>query len=203
MKIKRSFWERKKGIIVWSLFIFVFVMGLGITAGFSHVDDITGLPLVKAYILLAIFWVLVGIYLGYLVKNDIPSYDPEDDLEPNFGKETIIDLHHCDTSLFNRDDIDRYFEGVCEIMGVERDECHFWDDVGVPEEEQQTEPHTQGTTAVQFILTSNITIHTLDQLKAVYVNAFSCSDFNAEKVVDYTQEFFDAENAEYTVLNRV
>ena len=57
---------------------------------------------------------------------------------------------------------------------MEKCEVHFWDDVGVPLEEQQTLPNTKGTSAVCFILTSTIVVHTLDLLRAVYVNIFSC-----------------------------
>ena len=46
----------------------------------------------------------------------------------------------------------------CRIMGVTQCDLHFWDDVGVPESEQQTSPQTKGTSAVQFIITSSIVI---------------------------------------------
>ena len=56
----------------------------------------------------------------------------------------------------------------------------------VPAEEQQTSPKTKGTSAVQFILTSTIVIHTLDLMNAVYVNVFSCKEFDTEKAAAFT-----------------
>ena len=73
---------------------------------------------------------------------------------------------------------------------MERCKLSWWDDYGVPPEEQQTEPHLKGTSAIQFIITSNITIHTLDILKSVYINIFSCKDFDAQKAEDFTKEWF-------------
>jgi S-adenosylmethionine/arginine decarboxylase-like enzyme len=73
---------------------------------------------------------------------------------------------------------------------MERCELYFWDDVGVPEEEHQTNPKTRGTSAVQFILTSTIVIHTLDLLKAAYVNIFSCKEFETDKAARFTAEWF-------------
>ncbi len=73
---------------------------------------------------------------------------------------------------------------------MEPHDLHFWDDVGVPEDERQTDPKTKGTSAVQFILTSTIVIHTLDLMNAVYVNIFSCKDFDVYKAATFTAKWF-------------
>ena len=107
-----------------------------------------------------------------------------------YGKELIIDLHECDSSTFNRKSIKKYFIEICDLIDMERCKLSWWDDQGVPEEEQQSEPHLKGTTAIQFILTSNIVIHTLDLLGAVYINIFSCKDFNSDIAMNFTAEWF-------------
>ncbi len=99
----------------------------------------------------------------------------------NYGKELIIDLHNCDSSTFTRHKIKKYFVEVCKLIDMERAKLCWWDDLRTPEEEKQNLPHTKGTSAVQFILTSNITIHTLELTKTVYVNIFSCKDFDSQK----------------------
>ena len=73
---------------------------------------------------------------------------------------------------------------------MERCDLHFWDDVGVSEDEQQTDPKTKGTSAVQFILTSTIVIHTLDLMNTVYVNIFSCKQFDPDVAAKFTAEWF-------------
>ena len=75
---------------------------------------------------------------------------------------------------------------------MEKCEVQFWDDVGMPLQERQTLPHTKGTSAVCFILTSSIVIHTLDILKAVYINIFSCKAFDSDLAADFTREWFEA-----------
>ena len=97
-----------------------------------------------------------------------------------YGIELILDLHGCDVSKFNRESITAYFEQLCDLIDMQREDLHFWDDVGVAEENKQTSPHTQGTSAVQFILTSSIVIHALDQMRAVYINIFSCKVYDPE-----------------------
>ena len=107
-----------------------------------------------------------------------------------YGKELIIDMAECDVSKFNRTDISWFFDELCRRIDMEPADVHFWDDVGVAEDERQTEPHLKGTSAIQFITTSNITIHALDLLGNVYVNVFSCKDFEEQVAVDVALELF-------------
>ncbi len=109
-----------------------------------------------------------------------------------YGFELIMDLHGCDVSKFTRKSIEEYMVTICKAIGMEREDLHFWDYEGVPVEERPKEPHLLGTSAVQFIRTSNITIHTLDLLKAVYVNVFSCRSFNEKVAEKITKEWFGA-----------
>ena len=120
-----------------------------------------------------------------------------------YGYELILDLHFCNEQAFTRDSIDRFFSDLCELIEMEKCIVHFWDDVGVPEEERQTLPHTKGTSAVCFILTSSIVVHTLDILKAVYVNIFSCKKFDAEAAEKFTQKWFHAGSCKTTYVERV
>ena len=108
----------------------------------------------------------------------------------HYGKELILDVHNCDPTTFTRKSIKNYFNEICDLIGMERCKLCWWDDYGVPLEEQETEPHLKGTTAIQFIKTSNITIHTLDLLQNVYVNIFSCKEFNGDAAEKFTKEWF-------------
>ena len=120
-----------------------------------------------------------------------------------YGKELILDLHECDPSTFNRASLTMFFRELCELIDMEPELLCFWDDVGLPLEECQTQPHTKGTTAVQFILTSNITVHTLDILKKVFVNVFTCKDFEPQAAIDFTAKWFRGKVAASHVVERL
>lgn len=107
-----------------------------------------------------------------------------------YGRELILDLHGCDVRKFTREAIELYCAELCEVIGMERCDLHFWDDEGVPEEEKETNPKTKGTSAVQFILTSTIVIHTLDLMRAVYLNIFSCEEFDTDEAAKFTAKWF-------------
>ena len=120
-----------------------------------------------------------------------------------YGYELIIDLHGCDVSTFNRESLDGYFEKLCSAIDMVKCERYWWDDVGVAEEEKQTSPHTKGTSAVQFILTSTIVVHTLDDLKAVYINIFSCKPYDKDIAEKITKEWFVAKECKSHFIERI
>ena len=88
------------------------------------------------------------------------------------------------------------------MIDMERCKLCWWDDYGVPPEERETEPHMKGTSAVQFIRTSTITIHTLDLMNNVYLNIFSCKDFDSNIAKEFSEEWFRGKIANSHVIER-
>ncbi len=121
---------------------------------------------------------------------------------PVYGAELILDLHECDVSKFTRPGIESFFENLCELIDMERCDLHFWDDVGVSVDEQQTDPKTKGTSAVQFILTSTIVVHTLELLQTVYVNVFSCKAFDTDEAAKFVADWFGSGDWTANVVTR-
>ncbi len=120
-----------------------------------------------------------------------------------YGFELILDLHECNTSKFNRASLRTYFAKLCKGIRMKRAKLCFWDDLGLLVEKRQTLPHTKGTSAVQFILTSNIVVHTLDMLGAVYVNVFSCKKFDRKTAEKITKEWFEAKKVHSHFIKRI
>ena len=120
-----------------------------------------------------------------------------------YGKELILDLKDCDPRTFNRGSITNFFNRLCDLIDMEKGDLYFWDDVGVPPEECQTDPHTKGTSAVQFIITSSIVIHTLDLLGTVYLNLFSCKDFDTNEAVECIEKWFHGDAVQWTEVDRI
>lgn len=119
-----------------------------------------------------------------------------------YGKELILDLSDCDISTFTRYSIGRYFDELCKLIDMKAEDRHFWDDEGLPPEECQTNPKTCGISAVQFILTSTIVLHSLTKLRKVYINIFSCKEFDCDKARDFTTFWFRADQYRKTIVVR-
>lgn len=128
--------------------------------------------------------------------------DKKSTYDEPYGYELILDLHDCDSQRFSRSEIEQFCTELCQLIDMERCELYFWDDLGVPDDEQQTDPKTKGTSAVQFILTSTIVIHTLDLRNAVYVNVFSCKEFDTQEAAKFTAAWFDSKTWQANVVVR-
>jgi len=121
----------------------------------------------------------------------------------NYGKELILDIHDCSTELFNRKGLTHFFEQLCNLIDMERCDLHFWDYEGEPEEYAKAPIHLKGTSAIQFITTSNVTIHTLDEMKRVYINIFSCKEFDTSLTSDFVARVFEGTVMQSKVVDRV
>lgn len=122
----------------------------------------------------------------------------------NYGKELILDIHEIqNTHLFNRKDLKKFFIKLCKEINMVRQDLHFWDYEGLPKQYVKAPAHLKGTSAVQFIKTSNVTVHTLDELKRVYLNIFSCKSFNARKAKKFCLNWFGGKVVNEHVMERI
>lgn len=121
----------------------------------------------------------------------------------NYGKELILDLHECNPEKFTRHQINKFFKELCTEIDMEACKVAWWDYKGYPEEYKAAPIHLKGTSAIQFISTSNITIHTLDVMKRVYLNVFSCKDFNPIEAVNFCQRFFGGNIINHQIIDRI
>lgn len=120
-----------------------------------------------------------------------------------YGPELILDLYGCDVSKFNRRSIKEWLKQLCELIDMTRADLHWWDYKGVPQEDiPYDQPHLVGTSAVQFITTSDIVIHTLDMVGECYINIFTCKDLNVAKALEFTKEWFGAKDEDHQLVVR-
>ncbi|SJM33309.1 S-adenosylmethionine decarboxylase [Mesorhizobium delmotii] len=123
--------------------------------------------------------------------------------DDEYGIELLLDLHGCDVATFNRGSLDAYFTGICDVIKMERCDVHFWDDINVAPENMSTEPKTKGTSAVCFIITSTIVVHTLDLLGTAYINIFSCKQFDSKVAEEFTTSWFSGRCVKRNLIVRV
>jgi S-adenosylmethionine decarboxylase len=114
-----------------------------------------------------------------------------------FGKELLIDLHGCNAGLFNEKDIDQYLAKLCELIDMERvgsPNCWYYD--GEHE-------YLKGISVMQFIKTSSIVIHACDKPATLYVDIFSCKDFEEQDALEFTERYFGGESVHCEVVDRI
>ena len=109
--------------------------------------------------------------------------------EANYGQELILDVHGVDVSRIHSRSIKAYAKGLCNAIGMVKGPIYTW---GAEKElgEYPSKPKFDGISCVQFLHSSSITIHALDEIGKVFVNIFSCNNFSSEKAKKFTLEHF-------------
>lgn len=107
-----------------------------------------------------------------------------------YGYSSIIDVVECDSANFTRERIESFLVVLCDAIDMEREDLHFWDYEDDPEGYAAAPAHLRGVSAVQFIKTSSIVIHSLDDLQTVFIDLFSCKQYDPEIVRRVVERHF-------------
>ncbi len=107
-----------------------------------------------------------------------------------YGYSSTIDMVECTTAPFTREQIERFLVALCDAIDMEREELQFWDYEGDPYGYDTAPEHLKGISAVQFIKTSSIVVHSLDDLRVVFIDLFSCKYYDPEVVRIVVEEHF-------------
>jgi S-adenosylmethionine/arginine decarboxylase-like enzyme len=100
----------------------------------------------------------------------------------HYGKHVILTASGCNAALLEKDKIADF----CRDMVKRIDMVPF----GEPFVERFGGGDEVGISAVQLIQTSAITIHTNDEARDMYLDVFSCKDFEAETVIKTVKDWF-------------
>ena len=112
----------------------------------------------------------------------------------HYGKHVILTASGCNAALLEKDQIADF----CRDMVKRIDMVPF----GEPFVERFGEGDEVGISAVQLIQTSAITIHTNDEARDMYLDVFSCKDFEAEIVLACVKDWFAPSGIENQTLLR-
>jgi S-adenosylmethionine/arginine decarboxylase-like enzyme len=100
----------------------------------------------------------------------------------HYGKHVILTAGGCNPALLEKSKIAEF----CKDMVVRIDMVPF----GEPFVERFGGGDEVGISAVQLIQTSAITIHTNDEARDMYLDVFSCKDFDAATVIKTVEDWF-------------
>ena len=107
-----------------------------------------------------------------------------------YGYSSVLDVSGCDPATFTRASIEGFLVALCDAIDMEREDLTFWDYEGDPEGYAAAPSHLRGVSAVQFIKTSSIVVHTLDDLGVVFIDLFSCKAYKEAVVKEVVESHF-------------
>ncbi len=117
-------------------------------------------------------------------------------VEP-FGMELSLDCYNCNPTIIrSRHKIQEFVDELVVLIKVKK----FGNTVIVNFGE---DPRVSGFSMTQLIETSLISGHFANQSNAVYLNIFSCKEFDHHKVEDFAKKFFEAETIQPLVNFRM
>jgi len=116
-------------------------------------------------------------------------------MKKNWGKLASINLYHCDTKkLRNKKCMREYLKILCKNIDMEPH--------GKPYVERFGDGTLEGISAMQFIETSSITIHCDEIEDRIFIDIFSCKDFDAEKALRCSKKYFNSKKEKMWVKLR-
>ena len=100
----------------------------------------------------------------------------------------IIDLGNVDISKYRSKHIKKYASTLCDKIGMKKGPLRLWGndkDLGT-----MHNPKADGISCIQFLYSSSILIHAIDELGKIFINVFSCERFDEKIVREFTLEYF-------------
>jgi S-adenosylmethionine decarboxylase len=111
----------------------------------------------------------------------------------NYGLECSLDIHDVDTSKFTKKFLKKFAEDLTDKIGMRKGPSyiHTWG-----EDKYEAKPDTDteggvkatGISLTQFLYESAITIHAIYDINKIFLNVFSCKDFDPKDVREFALE---------------
>jgi S-adenosylmethionine decarboxylase len=110
----------------------------------------------------------------------------EIDTKADYGMEFILDIHDVDRDLVNEENVKKFAADLCDEIEMKKGPLHSWG--SNTDLDAYKNPKVDGISAIQFLYTSNITVHCIEELGKVFINVFSCRNFDIEKVKSFSSK---------------
>ena len=107
----------------------------------------------------------------------------KDKLE-EYGKGLVLDIHFVDKDKFTVKIIKSFVEDLCTEIGMTTGiKAIVWGTDS--NKDEMKDPKAQGLSAIQFLHSSSIVCHAIDSVNRVFINIFSCKEFDTNKAKDF------------------
>jgi S-adenosylmethionine/arginine decarboxylase-like enzyme len=112
-----------------------------------------------------------------------------------WGISSTIDLHGCKIELLKDPNvIKKFVKELCAVLKMKRRGPLRIDRFG--------HGKLEGWSIMQFIETSSIVIHFDENDERVFIDVFSCKNYNPKKISVFSKKFFEAKSVKTNVQNR-
>lgn len=133
----------------------------------------------------------------HIASMHLPQYVQNSLSKVNFGEELIIDMAGCNQeTIKSAEKMKEFVTKLCDILKMKRYGETIIEDFG------HAKFRTSGFSVVQLIETSSIVAHISNYWGYVCLNIFTCMKLDAQEVIRFTKEFFEAEKIKAILIKR-
>lgn len=121
-------------------------------------------------------------------------------LKKPFGTHLILDADDCQGKLNDRKHIQSFIDTLVKEMGMKKvgeTIFEYFED-----NDYNRERDIVGYSVVQIISLSNITIHINEISRTIYLDVFTCGDFDDTKIGLIFSDYFQAQKIKKRILTR-
>ncbi len=121
-------------------------------------------------------------------------------LKKPFGTHLILDADDCQGKINDRKHIQSFIDTLVKERGMKKvgeTIFEYFED-----NDYNRERDIVGYSVVQIISLSNITIHINEISKTVYLDVFTCGDFDDTKIGPIFSDYFQAQKIKKRILTR-
>lgn len=126
---------------------------------------------------------------GYNIPNpllDIHKQILVDD-ERYYGQHMLVDTRRCNHKITSIPDVTSFIKELVVLIDMVG-----WKEPMITRfPEDKSIGSLQGVSAIQMIYTSSITLHGHDNTRDMYLDIFSCKQYDTDKVESFVKEFFE------------
>ena len=133
-------------------------------------------------------------------NNDSKVKSVNENSEP-YGWSLLLSFHDVDDAKFDPKFIKQFGEELVDHLGMVRGPFHIW---GSLKDENDT-PYVKsdGLSAVQFLMESAVTSHFLDEIHKVYVDIFSCKEYDSFSAIQFCQDKIGGRLVQHQSITRL
>ncbi len=115
----------------------------------------------------------------------------EKDKKIPYGEELILDIHGVDRGKITAANVKKFAADLCDEIGMKKGPNYVWGNEENMDHEKN--PKADGISCVQFLYTSSIIVHAIDELNKVFINVFSCHEFDQKKATAFALKTWGGE----------
>lgn len=103
----------------------------------------------------------------------------------DYGQEVVLDIHNVPSEFFKLKTVREFAENLCDEIGMIKGPLYTWGGETRNLHTDYKNPKADGISCVQFLYSSSITIHAIDEINKVFINVFSCEQFDGDAARDF------------------